>query len=239
MAAQTETEDEPSIEEILDSIRQIISDDDEEEAAATAESDRTAVDASPAEETKSGESQVTEDIIELTEPVEDDIPVEEEKPSEEPADDEFAMLSELAEQTEEETGPEVVDIGEFAEPEQEPETTPEPQAKQPEPEAEPAPEPAKAAPAPEPAAKPVSEPAATSGEEGSLLTDKAENAAMGAFAELAKKSAVGHDGITIEEIVRQELRPLLKEWLDKHLPVLIERLVQDELERVAKRARED
>jgi cell pole-organizing protein PopZ len=31
----------------------------------------------------------------------------------------------------------------------------------------------------------------------------------------------------------------LRDWLDKHLPTLIERLVQEELERIAKRALED
>ena len=73
----------------------------------------------------------------------------------------------------------------------------------------------------------------------SLLGDAAEAAAFGAFSELAKKTAVENGGITIEEIVRTELRPLLKTWLDGHLPTIIERLVQEELERVAKRALEE
>ena len=32
--------------------------------------------------------------------------------------------------------------------------------------------------------------------------------------------------------MRAELRPLLKQWLDEHLPPMVERLVRAELERV-------
>lgn len=42
-------------------------------------------------------------------------------------------------------------------------------------------------------------------------------------------------GPTIEDIVRQEIRPLLKGWLDVHLPPLVERLVRTEIERVVGR----
>jgi cell pole-organizing protein PopZ len=43
-------------------------------------------------------------------------------------------------------------------------------------------------------------------------------------------------GPTIEDIVRAELRPLLKQWLDSYLPGLVERLVRAEIERVVGRA---
>jgi uncharacterized protein len=43
-------------------------------------------------------------------------------------------------------------------------------------------------------------------------------------------------GPTIEDIVREELRPLLKVWLDANLPPLVERLVRVEIERVVGRA---
>jgi cell pole-organizing protein PopZ len=43
-------------------------------------------------------------------------------------------------------------------------------------------------------------------------------------------------GPTIEDVVREELRPMLKEWLDIHLPPLVERLVRSEVERVLGRA---
>jgi cell pole-organizing protein PopZ len=47
---------------------------------------------------------------------------------------------------------------------------------------------------------------------------------------------VHRDGPTIEDIVREEVRPLLKQWLDAHLPDLVERLVRAEIERVVGRA---
>lgn len=43
-------------------------------------------------------------------------------------------------------------------------------------------------------------------------------------------------GPTLEDVVRAELRPLLKQWLDTNLPPLVERLVRAEIERVAGRA---
>jgi cell pole-organizing protein PopZ len=43
-------------------------------------------------------------------------------------------------------------------------------------------------------------------------------------------------GPTIEDLVREEIRPLLKQWLDSNLPPLVERLVRAEIERVVGRA---
>jgi cell pole-organizing protein PopZ len=37
---------------------------------------------------------------------------------------------------------------------------------------------------------------------------------------------------TLEEIVREMLRPLLQAWLDSHLPSIVERLVREEIARV-------
>ena len=41
---------------------------------------------------------------------------------------------------------------------------------------------------------------------------------------------------TLEDIVRDEIRPLVKSWLDEHLPPMVERLVRVEIERVVGRA---
>ena len=41
--------------------------------------------------------------------------------------------------------------------------------------------------------------------------------------------------ISLEEIVREEVRPMLKGWLDAHLPSIVERLVRTEIERVVAR----
>jgi hypothetical protein len=47
---------------------------------------------------------------------------------------------------------------------------------------------------------------------------------------------VSRGGPTIEDLVREEVRPLLKQWLDAYLPPLVERLVRAEIERVVARA---
>lgn len=115
----------------------------------------------------------------------------------------------------------------------------------------PPPEPVPAASAPEPAAPgPAQErvaesPAGASGEaaapEGLVAPDTAESAAvsvLGLIRTLAANRAtpVHRTGPTIEDLVREELRPLLKAWLDAHLPALVERLVRNEIERVVNRA---
>jgi cell pole-organizing protein PopZ len=40
---------------------------------------------------------------------------------------------------------------------------------------------------------------------------------------------------TLEDLMKDLLRPMLKEWLDDNLPALVERLVQAEIERIARR----
>lgn len=49
-------------------------------------------------------------------------------------------------------------------------------------------------------------------------------------------ATVTRGGPSIEDVVREELRPLLKSWLDQHLPGIVERLVRAEIERVVGRA---
>ena len=51
-----------------------------------------------------------------------------------------------------------------------------------------------------------------------------------------RSTAVHRGGRTVEDLVREELRPLLKEWLDQHLPPIVERAVRAEIERVVGRA---
>jgi cell pole-organizing protein PopZ len=48
-------------------------------------------------------------------------------------------------------------------------------------------------------------------------------------------SQVYRGGPSIEDVVREEIRPILKDWLDTHLPPLVERLVRAEIERVVNR----
>jgi cell pole-organizing protein PopZ len=42
--------------------------------------------------------------------------------------------------------------------------------------------------------------------------------------------------LTIEAVVREELRPFLKDWLDQHLPSMVERLVRAEITRLIERS---
>jgi cell pole-organizing protein PopZ len=51
-----------------------------------------------------------------------------------------------------------------------------------------------------------------------------------------KSIAISRGGISIEDIVREEIRPLLKSWLDTHLPSLVERVVRGEIERLVERS---
>jgi uncharacterized protein len=48
--------------------------------------------------------------------------------------------------------------------------------------------------------------------------------------------AVSTRDVTLEGIVREMLRPLLREWLDRNLPYLIERLVRKEIDLMVNRA---
>ncbi len=100
-------------------------------------------------------------------------------------------------------------------------------APRPEPEPEPEPEPAPAY-SPGPAASDLIAPAvaaAAAASLGGLLRAVAAE----------RQSPVHRGGPTIEDVVREELRPLLKTWLDSHLPPLVERLVRAEIERVVGR----
>lgn len=49
-----------------------------------------------------------------------------------------------------------------------------------------------------------------------------------------RSTAISRGGPTIEDVVRETIRPMLKEWLDTHLPGIVERSVRAEIERVAR-----
>ncbi|MFN6954015.1 MAG: DUF2497 domain-containing protein [Acetobacteraceae bacterium] len=78
--------------------------------------------------------------------------------------------------------------------------------------------------------------------DGGLVAPAVAAAAAAALGSLARNAAperatrLSAGGPTLEEIVREELRPLLKEWLDANLPALVERVVRSEIERVVGRA---
>jgi len=47
--------------------------------------------------------------------------------------------------------------------------------------------------------------------------------------------SVGGNGKTIEDLVKEMLRPMLKEWLDRNLPPMVERYVEREIVRLTRR----
>lgn len=171
---------EPSIEEILASIRQIISDDDEGAPAASAEPEPVIPPPPPPPPPPKVEP-VREDVLELKDPI---LPAK----------------------------PDII----MEEPEPEPE---------PEPEDEPLPPPVQFT-------------------DDSIFTEHAQEAAVSGFARLAGNIAIDRrratmEGVTLEDVVKDMLQPMLREWLDDNLPGIIERLVEKELEKLARRAADD
>ena len=62
-------------------------------------------------------------------------------------------------------------------------------------------------------------------------------AAVDAAFDTLAQSAQPRSGRTVEELVSELIRPMLKTWLDDNLPAIVERLVRAEIERLS-RARE-
>jgi cell pole-organizing protein PopZ len=74
-----------------------------------------------------------------------------------------------------------------------------------------------------------------------IVSAATSGAAAAAFAQLGAlprerrnetELPLGAGERTLEEMVREMLRPLLQAWLDDHLPVIVERLVREEIGRV-------
>jgi len=66
-----------------------------------------------------------------------------------------------------------------------------------------------------------------------LISDEAGAQVARSFGELA----AAFDGVqnrSLEDLAQEMLRPMLQEWLDDNLPTLVERLVREEIERVAR-----
>jgi uncharacterized protein len=70
-------------------------------------------------------------------------------------------------------------------------------------------------------------------ERGQLLSSATAAAVDSAFNALAQTVLV-NNARTLEDLVREMMRPMLKTWLDDNLPRLVERLVRAEIERVAR-----
>ena len=195
------TSQEPTMEEILASIRRIISEDE-----VPAEEGAEAPEAEPESEPETeAEAEAEPDY----------------EPMEEPEPERVAALaSEPAPVFDDED-----DILDLTEPYKAPEPEPAPVFQSEDLEAYAPPPPPRAAPAPAP--KAVIEEA--------IVSHVAEAAAASAFGHLAQTIAMPGHGRTLEDVVRELLRPMLKTWLDENLPTIVQATVDEEVSRISRR----
>ena len=66
-----------------------------------------------------------------------------------------------------------------------------------------------------------------------LISNETVAAVDSAFNTLAH-TVIGQNARTLEDLVREMLRPMLKSWLDDNLPSMVERIVRAEIERVSR-----
>lgn len=66
-----------------------------------------------------------------------------------------------------------------------------------------------------------------------LVSDHASDKVTSAFGDLTH-TILSQNTRTMENVVEDMLRPMLKAWLDQNLPVMVERLVRAEIERVSR-----
>jgi len=176
-----QTAQEPTMEEILASIRRIISEDDAPPAETLAAPEPAPAPVEPEDE----------DVLELTDAIEASAPLE--------------THGDL-------------DVYEPPAPEPEAAWTPEPE-----------PEPVYSAPEPEP--EPYVPPG-YSAQDDDLIGAAAASATVSAFGRLEAALAMPAAGRTLEEVVRELLKPLLKQWLDDNLPRIAEAKVAEAVEKV-------
>jgi uncharacterized protein len=88
-------------------------------------------------------------------------------------------------------------------------------------------------PPPRAAEPPRQPPPQSSGIDRMLLSAHTSAAVDSAFNALAQTVLV-QNARTLEDLVREMLRPLLKSWLDDNLPGMVERIVKAEIERVSR-----
>jgi hypothetical protein len=181
------------MEEILASIRRIISEDADASKGGAAPAPAAATAAAPRDE-----------VLELTNVVHDD-----------------------------------GSIGRQAEPAPEPprRRAPPPPRHEPEPIREPQPEPrvSRRSAAPEPRHMRNQSDLDMVEKDDGILSSQASSAITNAFGMLARERDVSvGSGASLEDIVTQIMKPLLAQWLDEHLPEIVERVVQQEVERAAR-----
>ena len=65
------------------------------------------------------------------------------------------------------------------------------------------------------------------------LLSRQATAAVGSAFNTLTETVRKHEP-TLEDVVRETLRPMLKSWLDENLPRVVERMVQAEVERITR-----
>lgn len=96
------------------------------------------------------------------------------------------------------------------------------------------------APTAQPRTAPHAAPDEPSDDDATMLSSDALAASRQTLASLARigadtPAAAPAAPTTIDDLVRESLRPLLKAWLDEHLPAVVERIVTREVERLTRR----
>lgn len=191
MTSATAKSSEPTIDDILASIRRIIADDQQTDAAPTP----------PREAVKIAE-QDPDDVLDLAQPMMRPVPATKPTPLQTPQAVNDAVVAAIR-----------------------------PRPAEPEPVLPPK------APAVVPAAAALKPAASTAApKEGErlqrLIAGEAEEALSAAFGRIAALK-VSTETKTLDGLVADLLRPLLKEWLDANLPAITERLVKQEIERIS------
>jgi uncharacterized protein len=88
--------------------------------------------------------------------------------------------------------------------------------------------------APEPPAPPLVQMKPAKAEQSPQLLSANTSAAVDSAFNTLAQTVLVQNARTLEDLVREMLRPLLKSWLDDNLPGLVERLVRAEIERVSR-----
>ena len=234
--------EEQSMEEILQSIRKIIAEENDDPSPKSEESPATAT-----------EDVTDSEVLELTDAIQPDgsvININNLFP------DESDVLSEIDEAlSEDDENPEPAkDIMESsaevelstAKPEQEMDIDAlmaefdAPKQEEPVFEAEPelAEPPVELAPVPSFDSAPILQESTVEKEDDGLVSAASIAASAEAMRLLTKPPALGNlpfaSGETVEGLVAQLLRPMLKEWLDTHLPIIVQQQVEKEVRRITK-----
>ena len=84
--------------------------------------------------------------------------------------------------------------------------------------------------------QPAYEPPFESAPARPILSHSTVSAVESAFNSLAN-TVLSNNARTLEDLVKEMLRPMLKSWLDDNLPGLVERIVKAEIERVSRGGR--